>query len=66
MVWVEDLMAGRVGGEVLAVPLVGLSSQCVGVGTLNDLYGAISYVAALACSEVRVHGELCLCSHHCI
>ena len=38
MVWAEDLMAGRMGDEVMAAPLVGLSFQCVGVDALDEIF----------------------------
>ena len=40
-------MAGRMGDEVMAAPLVGLSFQCVGVDALDEIFcGAVSFVAA--------------------
>ena len=47
MVWAEDLMAGRMGDEVLAASLVGLASKCRDADAL-DFDGAVSFVAALA------------------
>lgn len=40
-------MAGRMGDEVMAAPLVGLSFQCVGVDALDEIFcGAVSFVTA--------------------
>ena len=44
--WAEDLMAGRMGDEVLAASLVGLASKCRDADAL-DFDGAVSFVAAL-------------------
>ena len=48
-------MAGRIGDEVMAAPLVGLSFQCVGVDALDEIFcGAVSFVAARSEPEMRV------------